>query len=190
MFTVGNWQPHIGDPSVVGWFTVFSYYLGAALGFIYALKGWTRLDRAEARFRLILAGMILLLGVTKEFNVPGALTELGRMAVSAVGGYEFRRGPQAVVVGLTLLGIVLTIRWARRRPWFHDVWQRHAPEIICVAYLCSLVALRVISLHQVGAWLAVEIAGVRVNAIVELSGIYALVIIIVRRIVSSPAAPS
>ena len=30
---LGNWAPGIGDPSFMGWFTVFSYYCTALLGY-------------------------------------------------------------------------------------------------------------------------------------------------------------
>jgi hypothetical protein len=56
--------------------------------------------------------------------------------------------------------------------------------MICLCYLCGLVILRAISLHQVGALLSAEVFGVRINWIAELAGIYALIAILLRRIVA------
>lgn len=186
VFTIGHWQPKIGDPSFVGWFTVVSYYLCAALGLAHLLQGRARIDKVDARFRTSLTGIVAVLGITKHFNLPGAVTEVGRIVANSISGYEFRRWPQAVVLLLITISVILGVRWATRHPWFSEIWKRRAPEMICLAYLCGLVVLRAVSLHQVGALLGAEVFGVRVNWIVELSGIYALMVIVVIRILAPP----
>jgi len=90
------------------------------------------------------------------------------------------------VLLLITISVILGVRWATRHPWFSEIWKRRAPEMICLAYLCGLVVLRAVSLHQVGALLGAEVFGVRVNWIVELSGIYALMVIVVIRILAPP----
>ena len=64
------------------------------------------------------------------------------------------------------------------------MWVRYAPEMICLVYLCGLVILRAISLHQVGALLSAEVVGVRINWIAELTGVYALIVILLLRMLT------
>jgi hypothetical protein len=84
----------------------------------------------------------------------------------------------------------LVRRWVTREE-FRVVWKRGAPEMLCIAYLCALTILRAISLHQVGALLSAEVCGVRINWIVELAGVYALMVILLVRILArSSTSPS
>lgn len=186
MFTFGHWQPTIGDPSIVGWLTVVSYYLCAALCLAHVLQGQARKDVTDERFRISLTALVAFLGITKHFNLPGAVTELGRIVVNQIGGYEFRREAQAVGLGIIAIGMILVVRWATRHPGFREIWQRRAPEIVCLLYLCGLVVLRAVSLHHVGAFFAAEWFGVRVNWVVELCGIYSLMAIVIIRILAPP----
>jgi len=139
---------------------------------------------ADERFRISLTALVAFLGIAKHFNLPGAVTELGRMVVNQIGGYEFRREAQVVGLGIITIGVVLVVRWATQHPEFRNTWQRRAPEIVCLIYLCGLVVLRAVSLHQVGALFAAEVFGVRVNWLVELGGIYLLTAIVVIRIIA------
>lgn len=186
MFTIGHWQPKIGDPTIIGWFTVFSYYLCAVLSLagVWKLLPQTNGDKArmDRRFQMGMTTVVIFLGLSKHFNLPGAVTEIGRFLAKAIGGYESRRWPQAVL--LLLIGFVLAwlVRWSVHHPRFRVVWQHRAPEIIGLGYLCGLFVLRAVSLHQMGALLAIEVFGLRLNWLVELSGIYALIAIVLFRL--------
>ena len=185
VFSIGHWQPKIGDPSFVGWFTVLSYYLCAGLSLAYVLKGK---DWPVRRFRIFITVVVLVLGISKHVNLPGAITEIGRLIAYQMGGYEARRSIQGVMVFVVALGLLLIIRRSASREAFLAVRERGAPEIICLSYLCGLAILRAISLHQVGALLSAEVFGVRVNWIVELAGIYALVAILLMRILAQTSS--
>jgi hypothetical protein len=184
VFAIGHWQPKIGDPSFMGWFTVFSYYLCAGLGFAYVLKAWRRMDGTDRRFRISMTVVVLVLGISKHFNLPAAVTEIGRIVANQMGGYQLRRGLQVFMLLLVTIGLILLLRWSARHRVFPGVWERYAPEMICLFYLGGLVILRTVSLHQVGALLFAEVFGVRINWIAELTGIYALVVILLMRILA------
>lgn len=180
VFTIGQWQPQIGDPSFAGWLTVGSYYFCAGLSLLQTRIGRRQMEQAERRLRIFLTLAVFALGLAKQFNLPGAVTELGRLVVDQFGGYEGRRGLQTALMVLVGLGFLWVVRWGLRRNAV--VWNRGAPEAICLLWLGGLALLRVISLHQAGAALATEVFGLRLNWIVELAGIYALVIVLGLRI--------
>lgn len=182
MFTIGHWQPKIGDPSFVGWFTVGSYYLCAGLSLACLLKSRQQMDTNVRRFRFLITAVVLILGISKHINLPGAVTEIGRLVAHQMGGYDERRWVQVFMVLVVATGLLLLIRrWVTQEALL-VVWARGAPEMLCLLWLCSLAMLRAISLHQVGALLSAEVFGVRINWIVELFGIYALVVILLVRI--------
>jgi len=186
VFTIGHWQAKIGDPSLVGWFTVVSYYLCAALSLVYVWKVRPGSDGKDLppdrRFRIFMAAGVFFLGLSKHFNLPGAFTEMGRIVANRIDGYDSRRWPQALLLVVVGIGVSLLIRWSVRHKSFSGIWQRRAPELICLVYLFGLFVLRAVSLHHVGAFLGIEVFGVRLNWIVELSGIYALMVILLMRV--------
>jgi hypothetical protein len=182
VFTIGDWQPGIGDPSLVGWFIVGSYYLCAGVSLAWVLKARARVEGTDRRFRMLITLVVLVLGLSKQFNLPGAVTEMGRMLAYQSGRYEGRRWPQVFMMSLVAIGFVLFIRWWAKQKTFIEIRERASPELICLLCLCSLVILRAISLHHVGALLSAEVFGVRLGWMVELAGIYALVVILLVRI--------
>src|SRR5688572_21329675 len=98
VFTIGDWEPKIGDPSFVGWFTVLSYYLCAGLSVAWIVKGWLRRNGRLRRFRIITTIVILVLGISKQFNLPGAVTEIGRLVADQNAQYYVRRWAQVLMV--------------------------------------------------------------------------------------------
>lgn len=165
---IGSWQPGIGDPSLIGWFTVCSYYLTATLCLLRMVI--ERQRKGEGTFWGIICFGMILLGVTKQFNLLGALTEMGRMMALSGSWIEQRKVVQTwamvVVIGVIVLtAITINTLFAR-------VVTRNVLTICGFAYLVALVILRGISLHQFGAALSYEIWGIRINWLAELSGVY------------------
>jgi hypothetical protein len=142
------------------------------------------MNGAVRRFRILMTVIVLILGISKHINLPGAVTEIGRLVAFQLGGYEARRLVQVLLVFVVAIGLLLLIRRWLSRKGLRVAWERGAPEMICLAYLGGLAVLRAISLHQVGAFLSAEVFGVRLNWIVELAGIYALFVILLVRIFS------
>jgi hypothetical protein len=184
VFNIGHWEPKIGDPSFMGWFTVFSYYLCAGLSITCVLKSWPRMDGTDRRFRIFTTVVVLVLGLSKQFNLPAAVTEIGRIVANWMGGYELRRGLQVFMLLVVAVSLILLIRWAASHKAFPRVWQRFAPEMVCLCYLCGLVILRAISFHYIGRLLFAEVFGVRINWIAELIGIYALFVMLLIRVLA------
>lgn len=168
----------------MGWFTVVSYYLCSALSLACVLKARTQMDATDARWRIMMTGVVIALGLSKQFNLPGAVTEVGRMVVNAIGGYEWRRWAQGFMLLLGGIVLLFVVRWSTRHNAFVRIWRCCAPEMICLSYLSGLLILRAISFHHVGTLLAADVLGVRVNWIAELTGVYSLIIILLVRILA------
>jgi hypothetical protein len=169
--TIGTWKPAIGDPSLMGWFTVFSYDLAAVLCLIKMISQRLPQEKSRRHFWGFLCLALIALGLQKQFNLFTAITETGRIIARASGWMEQHRSIQALAM-LLVFGIGLTFSAMLYRRFAPSFSFREKIALIGLSYLTLFVILRAISLHQFGAILGYEILGVRVNWIAELIGIY------------------
>ncbi len=106
-----RWKLEIGDPTILGWFTVATYFLTALL----AARVWHR--QRDWVWILVALGLTAL-GLNKQLDLQSLFTDIGRVASHHLGWYEVRRGVQkwfvlGVIAGSGAFGA-----------WF--VWHRHA----------------------------------------------------------------
>src|SRR5215213_2059448 len=89
-FTDGDrWRLGIGDPTVIGWFTVLAYFAAALLCWRAAKKG---LHTAKVRwFWTALAALLIFLGINKQLDLQTAFTFMAKDFAKATGWYENRR---------------------------------------------------------------------------------------------------
>lgn len=149
------------------------YFLAAVLCFVYV----HRLERDRTRhygrghrlFWLILAVIMLALAVNKQLDLQTLLTKIGSEHAKTYGWYEDRRSFQvgfiytSVVIG-ALLGLALfALTWRQ--------WRRNALALLGLTVVGTFVVVRAASFHRVDVWIGSEIAGIRVNWLLELGGI-------------------
>ncbi len=116
-----------------------------------------------------LAASMFILGINKQQNLTGILTNLGRQNAFQGNWYSSRSGLQLLLVGVFLLvGLVLFVRLIRYR---HAVSKLQWIAIVGVIFLFSFALIRAVSLHAIDAFLYANLAGIQPNWIVELGGI-------------------
>ena len=95
-FTANDrWQPGIGDPTFMGWLTVFAYFSACILCWKAALKArrvgsagfWSR----ENLFWLLFSCFMLLLGINKQLDLQTWFTLFSKHLAQEEGWYEERR---------------------------------------------------------------------------------------------------
>lgn len=161
-----SWSPTIGDPSLVGWFTVAAYALTA---FLTARLAFGKGGRPERVFWLMLFVLLAFLTVNKQLDLQSALTALARCMAKVQGWYESRRGVQTGFI-LSLLGasavfllILAVTMWRHlRRTWM---------AVLGLVFLTGFVAIRAVGFHRFDVLIKSDVAGVRVNWLLELGGI-------------------
>ena len=174
---VGNWAPGIGDPTWTGWVTTIGYFLASYLCF----GAYRRVARSqpqpgqqEAVRRLaliwwILTAALCFLGINKQLDLQTMFTEIGRSVAYSQGWYQRRRTVQMAFVVmmavLGLLGIAGMFRLARG----HLRQLRLA--LVGTVFLIAFVAIRATSFHMIDMVLSTQLKLMRVNALVEMSGI-------------------
>ncbi len=172
---VGSWAPGIGDPTVVGWFTVFAYLLVAWRCYRIARRlSAARANRRELRVWAALALAFLLLGINKQLDLQSALTEAGRLIAYRQGWYAERRHVQRefiAVVGLLGAAAIALGVWLARRT------SRAARLAISGAIVVvTFVVIRAASFHHMDIFIHSHWLGMKVNWLLELPGIIVVLI--------------
>lgn len=171
VMTIGAWKPGIGDPSFMGWFTVYSYYLVASLCLLKMISRTLLPGKKAWLFWAFMCLAMIVLGVIKQYNLLSAVTEVWRIIARHGGWMEQRWIIQAAAMILFfVISMIFSAFLYRRSLQFFSVQEKIAA--FGLVYLILFVGLRAISLHQFGTVLGWEIWGVHINWIAELFGIY------------------
>ena len=160
-----KWRPGIGDPSFMGWFTVAAYAAAAIL----TLLVW---KKAASRGRIWFGVALLMaaLCVNKQFDLQSLATDLGREVANAGGWYGKRRGVQKWFVLAVVAGSGIFACWFAWR--FRDFLKHHKLLSIGLLLLLTFIVVRAISFHHFDVFLKTSFAGLKMNWILELSGIF------------------
>ena len=179
--TSEGWRPGIGDPTLLGWFTVFAYFAAA----VPCLLVWRHeqnvlrdplMARSAAFVRphvwLGLAVLLALLGINKQLDLQSAIGWYGRRMATAQGWYEYRRIVQGIFVLLVALGCTAG---AAGLAWYlRASLRRYLPALLGTVFLLGFIVIRAASFHHVDVALADDSAGIRFNGVFELGGIAAV----------------
>lgn len=168
-----GWSPGIGDPSYMGWLTVFGYFIASILCIRAA-----RDDAGAANLWWALAFVLILLGVNKQLDLQSLLTAVGRELARAGGWFDRRREIQqlfivTVALAALILAVVIPVALKAR--------SRHIrAAYMGFAMLAAFVCIRAASFHHVDRFLKSAILGVRFNWVLELGGIAVIALAAIR----------
>ena len=160
-----SWSPRIGDPSNIGWFTVGAYVTAAVLAFLVFKS---QKDRQRI-FWSMLCVVLFALSINKQLDLQTAITAAGRCLALAQKWYDDRQTVQLVfIVFIATASIVFSgIMVVTMRHSFSENWL----ALLGLAFLCTFIAVRAASFHHFDLFISSEITYVRINWIMELSGI-------------------
>ncbi len=167
----GRWHPGIGDPTPVGWITVFAYFGAALLAYRALRLHWAAPPSKERRLLLafwatVLCAMVLL-GVNKQLDLQTWLTEIGRDLAKSEGWYRRRQAVQIAFIGaISLMGIAGLLEATLV---LRSVFRRIAGALLGLGFLVTFVIVRAASFHHIDALLGY--GTIRLNWVLELGGI-------------------
>jgi hypothetical protein len=157
-----HWRPTIGDPTAMGWLTVFAYLATAVACYAASLKQPGRLWRW-------LPVVFLFLAFNKQIDLQSLFTEVGKISTRQMGLYGHRGSIQAtmIVIILAVAGIgIVTLLVALKRPW--------SPKSLALTgliVLTSFIAIRALSFHHFDRFIGTWYGPMKGNWILELSAI-------------------
>lgn len=186
--TTEGWRPGMTGPPITGSLIVASYLIvaagcawalhvarvGAQMAERYRIKnrrahGRTSAYRASFLFWAMLTLWFVILGVNKRFDLETWLTEFGRQIALDHGWYDARwQLQEMLVVGIVLGGVsVLATLLCLTR----SLLPRHVLAFVGTALLGCFVLARTLSFHHLDDILAIELLGLRLRSLAELTGI-------------------
>lgn len=161
----GTWSPTIGDPSIMGWVTVFAYFIALLLSGLVLVLGAAN----RPAFWYFITFCLIFLAVNKQLDLQSALTAVGRCVAKMQGWYENRKVVQIAFISalfsfsfLLTLALAWNLRGRLKRNWL---------AFIGFAFLVTFVVVRAAGFHDVDQFIGIELIGVRVNWLMELTGI-------------------
>ncbi|WP_283195540.1 hypothetical protein [Rhizobium sp. AN80A] len=166
-----SWRPGIGDPTVVGWFTVALYLLaGVTCWRTAGFAGSRHLPGStEAATWRMISVAFFCLGINKQLDLQSAFTQIGRMIALAGGWYEQRRTVQLYfILAIAVVGIVVTsvvLFRVRRSP--RELMLALAGSMLVFGY----VVIRAGSFQHVDRFIGSRVLAFKWNWILEVAGI-------------------
>jgi hypothetical protein len=165
---VAAWEPKIGDPSFMGWFTVFAYVAAALLCFFAMARNSHGRTPVSWYWFLLTCGLFLL-AINKQLDLQSWFTQVGKNVARDMGWYERRRVVQAVFV--VLIGSSAIIFTVRLVPWVRHRYAELTVPTLGVIFLLAFIVIRAASFHHFEVFSDFRVAGVRMNCLMELGGI-------------------
>ncbi|HKQ40183.1 MAG TPA: hypothetical protein VJ063_19075 [Verrucomicrobiae bacterium] len=163
-----DWEPGIGDPTFIGWFTVVAYLVAALLCWIDAMR--TRVgDRRAYVFWLTFAAFMVALGINKQLDLQSLFTVVFKQFAKSTGWYEDRRVFQAIFIAvMAFFGLAFAaLAWV----WTSRTLPEHRVALLGGIFLVSFIVIRAASFHHIDQILGKELAFFRINHVLELGGI-------------------
>lgn len=158
-----RWRPTIGDPTIMGWITVAAY----ALCTLLMLAVWYR--KREQKWLWFTLSMALLC-VNKQLDLQSLFTDLGRIAAYHQHWYEQRRDFQKWFVLAVLLVAISVGGWFIIRHL--NSCRNNKILTLGFLFLLTFILIRAISFHHFDLFLKDEFFRVKMNWLLELSGIF------------------
>lgn len=178
MLEAYGWHPTIGDPSIMGWVTVWAYFTTALLALILGCKSKRKFPsetcKAQRNFWLIVSVVMLSLGVNKQLDLQSLITAMGKYYAIRDGWYDNKRVVQFAAISaiLAIAALSLALFFYHMRDLLKTNWL----AILGLVFLMVFIVTRATSFHHMDIFLHTSIAGLRMNWILELGGISAIAI--------------
>lgn len=166
--TFFRWQPKIGDPHIIGWITVAWYLITAGL----CLTVQARVAPSHAAMRLFwiaLTVVMAILAINKQLDLQSLATAAARCTAQLQGWYADRQAFQINVIlslGVFAVTVGLFFLWLLRK----DL-RRNLIALVGLTIISGFVLIRAVSFQKFDAMLNLRMIDLRMNWILELSGI-------------------
>ena len=168
-----GWHPTIGDPTIMGWFTVTAYFFTSAIALRLYFSAQQifpeEIVLKQQRFWLIIAALLFFLGINKQLDLQSLLTAIGRYYAHQDGWYAQRRIVQVVVISGILTLLCGALLWFTIH--FRTILGTNRLAIIGLIFLLTFIAIRATSFHHMDSLINARILNLRLNWILELSSI-------------------
>ncbi|MDM3870662.1 hypothetical protein QSV34_04785 [Porticoccus sp. W117] len=166
-----TWEPEIGDPTLVGWLTVLAYIFACSACVSVYCKSVSSPKRY--RYFWLCSGILLLfLSVNKQLDLQSLLTDIGRQIVVINDWVDKKHLIQksfiVVIASLGALGFLLIFML------YKSYFRFLSGALLGFTFLLVFILVRASSFHGMDVLISSSWYGIKVNWLLELSGIMAI----------------
>ncbi len=169
----GDWKPEIGDPTFIGWFTVLTYGITCILCGLCARETF----RIPKRFAFHsthwywwgLTLVLLVLAINKQLDLQTWFTITAKKMALSEGWYLKRRIFQLLFIGWLIFGVLAALAWVKYQ--LGSLWKEFKLILGGLLFLGTFIIVRATSFHHIDQFLHFNLAGFKMNWILELTGI-------------------
>ena len=171
-----NWEPGIGDPTFMGWLTVFFYAAAAVYSIMVFNKGSFIFESHQKKQKnLWLTGgvLLILLCINKQLDLQTLLTDIGRYLFTTLEINEYKRAFQKFfIICILMTSFIFSIVMLKI---YYGTLKNHIIALTGFAFLMTFVLIRASSFHHMDTLISSSIAGLKLNWILELTGIFMII---------------
>jgi hypothetical protein len=173
-YLTGRWQPGFHDDFFTGWIITGSYFACALLAALIATFHNHVGEKLAAKFWSVTTLLMVLLGLNKQLDLQILLTEMGRQIAHAQGWYAYRRVVQLAFILIFVTTFTAAFVWFTKS--FRDLFRRYLLAFCGLFFLLCFIIIRAAAFHHIDALLEFRLSNVRMNRILELMGIYMIIL--------------
>lgn len=177
IFEFINWRPGIGDPSVIGWATVFTYAIACVLSYRVYILGdriFIIMQNKQKRLWLSISLVMLLLCLNKQLDLQSLFTDIGRYFFQKFELYQARRKYQLLFVVSILTVSMSSVLYVITL--YRKVLCAHLVALLGVMFVLTYVIIRAASFHHVDRLISLQFCGLKMNWVLEITGILFIII--------------
>ena len=167
----GAWHAGIGDPTVLGWVTVFAYLAATLRCTFKAFK----LEKHDVNyyFWLYLALFLLLLAINKQLDLQSWFTQLMRTTAQTHGWYSHRKPLQLAFIVFLASSMLITLLSIRLK--LAQSWHNYPLTWLGVVVLSTFILMRAASFSHIDRMINYPIFGTRLNGVMEVGSILLII---------------
>jgi hypothetical protein len=182
-YLMGTWKPGFHDDHFIGWLLTGSYLACALLAWFIAAFHKHLEERLAAKFWNAISLLMVLLGINKQLALQMLLTEMGRQVAKAQGWYDQRRIVQFTFIVVFAATFTAAFIWFAKK--YRGSFARYRLVFCGLFFLLCFVIIRAAAFHHFDEVIQYDLHGFKMNWLLELTGIYVIILAEVKEIVVS-----
>lgn len=167
----GSLASYIGDPTFIGWLTVFMYILASFRCVYKAIE--SKKAGSNYQFWFFLAFFLLCLGINKQLDLQTWFEHSMKASAQAHGWYEHRAILQQVFIALLGFGMIAVL--LSFRLFLANTWKNYALTWMGIVLLSLFIVVRAAAFNRLNIFNH-HILGVNIHELIEIGAILLIII--------------
>jgi len=166
----GYWKDKRGDPTIIGWLITLLYLFASVIAFVLMRRAIV--INPDIKYKWFWFGaivLVFLLGINKQLDLQMLMADFARFYAKVSGIFAYRKPYQQKIISLLAASGVSVFAYMIHRLW--KAPKRTWVTLIGFCVLFSFPLIRLVSLHNLEAWLYYSVSFIRVVDIIEITGI-------------------